>query len=288
MKKRDEELKMALKESYAHVAENASSSCSVGCCTMAANPEEIGKKIGYNQNDMQTVPSGSNLGLGCGNPIAFAALKEGERVLDLGSGAGIDAFLASNIVGSTGSVIGVDMTAEMVKKARENSRDHRLKGGCDNVEFRVGEIESLPVQNDSIDIVISNCAINLVPDKELAFREAFRVLKPGGRLMVSDIVFNKRLPDFVLQSIEAQVGCVAGASNGKRYIDAIRSAGFDEVMVIKESDFPLDCMANDPAGQAISLSLRDSAEEINKLEGSISSILVSALKPEKELFEAEK
>ena len=274
MTEKDEDLKKAVRENYGRVAEQACSCSSSGCCT-TAKPNTIAKKVGYTEEEMQAVPSGSNLGLGCGNPIALASLSEGETVLDLGSGAGFDCFLASNIVGPRGSVIGVDMTSEMIARARDNA----LKGGYKNVEFRSGEIESLPVEDNTIDIIISNCVINLVPNKGKAFKEAFRVLKPGGRLMVSDIVLQKRLPDFVLESIEAYVGCVAGASTKTAYLDAIRSAGFEDVTVMDETAFPLDCMTNDPTGQAILLSLKGSAEEIQEIEGAISSIKVRAVKP---------
>lgn len=281
------ELKMALRESYARVVENPNSSCSdisssAGSCMKAANYEKVARKIGYSQTELQAVPPGSNLGLGCGNPIAFASLKVGERVLDLGSGAGIDCFLASHIVGPAGSVIGVDMTPEMVRRAKENAKYHLLKGGYANVQFREGEIESLPVESCSVDTVISNCVINLVPDKELAFQEAFRVLRPGGRLVVSDIVLNRSLPDFVLKSIEAQVGCVSGGAKRDRYLDALRSAGFCEVRVIGEFSMPIDCMVNDPSGWAISLSMKNNpeeAEEMKNLDRSISSIMVRASKP---------
>ena len=270
----DQELKNAVKESYSRVAKNASSCCSSGCCG-SAKPEQISKKIGYTEEQIQAVPEGSNLGLGCGNPIALASIKEGETVLDLGSGAGFDCFLASKIVGPQGKVIGVDMTAEMVARARANA-DH---GGYSNVEFRLGEIEALPVEDNTVDVIISNCVINLVPDKEKAFREAFRVLRPGGRLMVSDIVLLKGLPDFVKQSIEAYVGCIAGAVKKDKYLDAIRSAGFKDVSVMQEAIFPLDCMTNDPTGQAILKSLEGSAEDIKKVEGCISSVKVSGIKP---------
>ena len=270
----DQELKNAVKESYSRVAKNASSCCSSGCCG-SAKPEQISKKIGYTDEQMQDVPAGSNLGLGCGNPIALASIKEGETVLDLGSGAGFDCFLASKIVGPRGKVIGVDMTAEMVAKAKANA-DH---GGYSNVEFRFGEIEALPIEDNTVDVIISNCVINLVPDKEKAFREAFRVLRPGGRLMVSDIVLLKGLPDFVKQSIEAYVGCIAGAVKKDKYLEAIRSAGFKDVCVMQEAVFPLDCMTNDPTGQAILKSLEGSAEDIKKVEGCISSVKVSGIKP---------
>ena len=270
----DQELKNAVKESYSRVAKNASSCCSSGCCG-SAKPQQISKKVGYTEEQIGEAPAGSNLGLGCGNPIAFASLKEGETVLDLGSGAGFDCFLASKIVGPRGKVIGVDMTQEMVARARANA-DH---GGYSNVEFRSGEIEALPVEDNCIDVIISNCVINLVPDKEKAFQEAFRVLRPGGRLMVSDIVLLKGLPDFVKQSIKAYVGCIAGALRRDRYLDAIKSAGFKEVCVMQESIFPLDCMTNDPTGQAILKSLEGSAEEIKKVEGCISSVKVSGFKP---------
>ena len=271
---KDQELKNAVRESYSRVAKNATSCCSPGCCG-SAKPERISKKIGYTQEQMQAVPEESNLGLGCGNPVALASLKEGETVLDLGSGGGFDCFLASKIVGRKGKVIGVDMTEEMLARARANAE----KGEYGNVEFRLGDIEALPVEDNSVDIIISNCVINLVPSKEKAFREAFRVLRPGGRLMVSDIVLKKRLPDFIKQSIEAYVGCVAGALRKDKYLDAIKSAGFEDVRVIEESDFPLDCMTNDPTGQAILKSLQGSAEEIKKVEGSISSVKVSGFKP---------
>jgi len=270
----DQELKDAVKESYSRVAKNVSSCCSSGCCG-SAKPQQISKKIGYTDEQMQAVPEGSNLGLGCGNPIALSSLKEGETVLDLGSGGGFDCFLASKIVGPWGKVIGVDMTEEMVARARANAD----QGGYGNVEFRLGDIEALPVEDNSVDIIISNCVINLVPDKEKAFREAFRVLRPGGRLMVSDIVLKKRLPDFVKQSIEAYVGCVTGALQKDKYLDAIKSAGFEDVCVIEESDFPLDCMTADPTGQAILKSLQGSAEEIEKVEGAISSVKVRGFKP---------
>ncbi len=271
---KDQELKMALKKGYSRVAKSGSSCCQSGCCG-SAKPQEMSRKMGYTEEQMEAVPEGSNLGLGCGNPVTLAELKEGETVLDLGSGAGFDCFLASQAVGKEGRVIGVDMTEEMLERAAANAK----KGGYGNVEFRRGEIEALPVEDGAVDAVISNCVINLVPDKDKAFREAFRVLRPGGRLMVSDIVLQRSLPNFVKESIQAYVGCLARAVSKERYLDAIAGAGFEEIDVIGESEFPLDCMTNDPTGQAILMSLEGSPEEIRKVESSISSLKVSARKP---------
>lgn len=271
---RDQEAKLIVRERYAQVAKQDGSCCSSLCCG-TSKPNEISKKIGYTDDELGAVPAGSNLGLGCGNPTALASIKAGETVLDLGSGAGFDCFLASNKVGLEGRVIGVDMTGEMVARARDNAS----KGGYENVKFRLGEIENLPVEDNTVDVIISNCVINLVPNKENAFKEAFRVLKPGGRLMVSDIVLLKKLPDFVKESIEAYVGCVAGAATRDRYLDAIKSAGFGDVAVIDETVFPLDCMTNDPTGQAILKSLEVTPDQLKEVQNSISSIKVSAIKP---------
>ncbi len=269
----EQEIKKVVKERYARVAKQGSSCCSSGCCGTAV-PMDISKKIGYTDEEMQAVPTGSNLGLGCGNPTALASIKEGETVLDLGSGAGFDCFLAANKVGPKGKVIGVDMTEEMLAQARANA----LKGGYKNVEFRQGEIEKLPVEDNTIDVIISNCVINLVPSKERAFKEAFRVLKPGGRLMVSDIVLLKKLPESIKESVEAYVGCVSGALMKDKYLDAIKSAGFKDVSVIDESIFPLDCVANDPIGGSILEGLKSSEGQLTSIEGSISSIKVRGIK----------
>ena len=270
----EQDIKKVVRERYARVAKQDSTCCSVGCCG-TAKPKDISKRIGYTDEEMQAVPSGSNLGLGCGNPTALASIKDGETVLDLGSGAGFDCFLASNKVGPNGKVIGVDMTVEMLAQARANA----LKGGYKNVEFRQGEIEKLPVEDNTIDVIISNCVINLVPNKERAFKEAFRVLKPGGRLMVSDIVLLKELPEFVRESVDAYVGCISGALMKDKYLDAIKSAGFKDVSVVDESIFPLDCVANDPIGGKILDGLKASERQLQEVEGSISSIKVSGIKP---------
>ncbi|MDD5219710.1 MAG: arsenite methyltransferase, partial [Candidatus Bipolaricaulis sp.] len=203
-------------------------SSSRSCCGGVRSTSEA---IGYSADELRAIPKGADLGLGCGNPTALASLREGDVVLDLGSGAGIDCFLAAEKVGPTGRAIGVDMTAEMVERARENAR----REGVTNVEFRLGEIEHLPVADASVDVIISNCVVNLSPDKPQVFREAYRVLKRGGRMFLSDIVLRKELPRAVHNSIEAYVGCVAGASLQTEYLAAIRAAGFDDVEIVKET-----------------------------------------------------
>jgi SAM-dependent methyltransferase len=271
-----EEIRKTVREEYARVALGNSSCCgaSSSCCG-ASSTEKLSKEVGYSEDDLKAVPDGANLGLGCGNPTAMASLKEGETVLDLGSGAGFDCFLAANRVGKAGHVIGVDMTPDMLEKARSNAR----KGGYDNVEFRLGEIENLPVADNSVNVIISNCVINLSPDKIRVFEEAYRVLKPGGRLMVSDIVLLNKLPDFVRESVAGYVGCISGAILKKDYLNAISGRGFRDVKIIDETPFPVDCMANDPTAQAIIKEKKITADEIRNIENSVASIKVSAFKP---------
>jgi SAM-dependent methyltransferase len=245
------------------------------CCGSTNVAQDISKKIGYTGKELKEIPESANLGLGCGNPVALASLKEGETVLDLGSGAGLDCFLAANRVGTKGRVIGVDMTPEMIEKAKENAQ----KGNYKNVEFRLGEVENLPVADGSIDIVVSNCVINLSPDKRGVFREAFRVLKPGGRLMISDIVLLKELPDFIKNSVEAYIGCLSGAMMRDEYLGAIGAAGFQEVRIIDETSFPIDWMANDPTAKAIMENLNLPPEKVKEIASSVTSIKVRGIKP---------
>ena len=273
----EEEIKSTVRDAYSKVAKREISiplnplKC---CCTKGDLSHDISRAVGYNEEELASVPEGANLGLGCGNPTALASLKEGETVLDLGSGAGFDCFLAANAVGATGLVIGVDMTPEMIEKARANAR----KGGYSNVDFRLGELEHLPAADSSVDVIISNCVINLTPDKAAVFREAFRVLKPGGRLAVSDMVLLKELPDVVKQSVAAYVGCLSGAIMKDAYIATIRAAGFEDVRTVEEASFPLDYMANDPSAQAIRDSINLTPDELRDLADSVVSIKVTGKK----------
>jgi len=271
-----EEVKKAVREGYAQVARSGSSCCAPqsSCCGAANVAADISKKVGYTDEDIQSVPEGANLGLGCGNPVALASLKEGDIVLDLGSGAGFDCFLAANIVGKTGRVIGIDMTPEMIEKARENTR----KGGYENVEFRLGEIENLPVADNHADVIISNCVINLSPDKDRVFQEAFRVLKPGGRLMVSDMVLLSELPEPVKNSVAAYIGCLAGAMIHDEYIEAIKAAGFKQVRIIDETSPATDYTPKDPIVQALVNDSGISRADLKRLGSSVRSIKVQALK----------
>ncbi|HIE18626.1 TPA: arsenite methyltransferase [Candidatus Bathyarchaeota archaeon] len=205
----------------------------------------------------------------------LASLKEGEVVLDLGSGAGLDCFLAANKVGEKGKVIGVDMTPEMIDKARENAR----KGNYRNVEFRLGEIENLPVADNTVDVIISNCVINLSSNKRRVFKEAFRVLKPGGRIMISDIVLLKELPKAIKKSVKAYIGCLSGAMIKDKYIEIMKEAGFKEVKILEETHFPMEFMVNDPTAKAVMENSDISIESIKNIVHSVVSIKVYGIKP---------
>lgn len=267
-------IKKVVREGYAKIAKQGSSCCGSvnSCCGGVDVAQDISRKIGYTEEELKNAPEGANLGLGCGNPVALASLKEGETVLDLGSGAGFDSFLAAQKVGDKGRVIGVDMTPEMIKKAKENAK----KGNYRNVEFRLGEIENLPLADTSVDVIISNCVINLSPDKEKVFRESFRVLTLGGRLMISDIVLLRELPDYIRKSIEAYIGCLSGAIMKDKYIAMIEKAGFQNVEVINETSFPIELMANDPTAKTIMKNLRLTAEKVKGIADSVVSISIQA------------
>jgi len=273
---KEKEIKKIVREGYAEIAKKNRCSCApVSSCCGGTQAEEISKNIGYSQQEINAVPDGANLGLGCGNPTALASLIKGEVVLDLGSGAGFDCFLAAKKVGKTGRVIGVDMTPEMLDKARENAE----KGGYTNVEFRLGEIENLPVADNTVDIVISNCVINLSPDKKRVFTEAFRVLKPGGRLMVSDIVLLQELPQFIKNSIAGYVGCISGAILKEKYLQAVKQAGFHDAIVVDETSFPVEFMLNDLEAQALIEKTKITPEKLKEIGSRVVSIKVKGKKP---------
>ncbi len=264
-----EEKKREVRDAYGAVARMNSSCCGSSC---GCGSTSVSEMLGYEKSDLGAVPKDADLGLGCGNPTALASLREGETVLDLGSGPGLDCFLAARQVGPSGHVIGVDMTPDMVAKARRNAAD----GGYATVEFRLGEIESLPVADSSVDVVISNCVINLVPDKARAFREAFRVLKPGGRLMVSDIVLARSLPDWLMESKDAYSACVSGAELKDRYLSVIGDAGFEDIAVMKEIPFGVDLIAFAEDRGITGGKIPGGAES---LEGAVLSVSVMAMKP---------
>lgn len=272
---KDDQVKKIVREKYGELAGTERSCCAAGDAASCCSPRNVSKEIGYNDDELNAVPQGANLGLGCGNPVAIASLKSGETVLDLGSGAGFDCFLAANKVGKNGRVIGVDMTPEMIEKARQNAK----KGSYENVEFRLGEIENLPAADKSIDVVISNCVINLAPNKRRVFNEAFRVLRPGGRFMISDLVLTKELPSAVRESVEAYVGCVAGAIKKEEYLEAIRAAGFREIQTVNETPYPVEVLGNDPSAKEIIEKSGLQQNEIEDLAGSVLSISVCGIKP---------
>jgi arsenite methyltransferase len=272
---KEERVKKIVRNRYAKVARTGGSCCTTktSCCPTPTD-EQVSKMIGYSEDEINNVPEGANLGLGCGNPTALASLKEEERVLDLGSGGGFDCFLAAKRVGEKGKVIGVDMTPEMLDKARSNAK----KGKYTNVEFKLGEIENLPVANSSVDVVISNCVINLAPNKKRVFEEAFRVLTPKGRLMVSDIVLLKKLPESIRKNVEAYSSCIAGAEIKDKYLDLIGKAGFVEVRVLQQKTYPVDFIISEPEATEAIHQLGLTQEEVKDVANSIVSITVSAVK----------
>lgn len=230
-----DEIKKMVRQRYGSIAQERRSCCAPqpasGCCDPKPMDRlEKAKQIGYSYEEVESAPEGANMSLGCGNPTAVASLAEGETVLDLGSGAGFDCFLAARKVGEKGAVIGVDMTCEMIETARANAK----KGDYTNVEFRLGELEHLPVADNTVDCIISNCVVNLVPDKAQVFRECHRVLKPGGRMMISDIVLNRELPEDIRNDINAYTGCIAGASLKSDYLQKMKDAGFREALIVEE------------------------------------------------------
>jgi SAM-dependent methyltransferase len=272
-----EAIKKQVRKRYGQSATTGSSCCRpspCGCGKPDLHEEGAGQRIDYAPEDLSKVPEDSNLGLGCGNPSGLAALKPGERVLDLGSGPGLDCFLASRLVGPEGQVIGVDMTPEMIDRARATARKNKFS----NVEFRLGEIENLPVADRSVDVIISNCVINLSPDKPQVFKEAFRVLKDGGRLIVSDLVLTRALPENLSKSKELYAACVAGAVLKDAYIKMIRQAGFKEIKVIGERRFPAELIMDLNKFPQVSHRLKITEARLVEALNSVISVTFRAVK----------
>ena len=261
------DIRAVVREKYGEIAEGKRSGC--GCAgAPAGRPPEAGRgsccgdvllTLGYTEEQKAVIPEGADLGLGCGNPLAHAALKLGETVLDLGSGAGVDCFLAAREIGPAGRVIGVDMTPSMIEKARANA----ARAGTANVEFRLGEIEHLPVADATVDCIISNCVVNLSPDKPQVFRDAHRALKPGGRMLLSDLVLTRPLSPELRQDVALYVGCIAGAAMKDDYLEMIRRAGFTEVAVVEERGYtvgldalPAGCPEREAFASVVSVKVR--------------------------------
>jgi arsenite methyltransferase len=261
----DEELRRIVRKGYGKAIKTAS------CCGSTENAQ----RIGYNTEELESVPKGATVSFGCGNPVAMASLKKGETVVDLGSGGGLDCFLAAGKVGENGKVIGVDMTPEMLDKARENLGKSKHK----NVEFRLGEIENLPVADNTADAIISNCVINLSPNKKRVFEDAFRVLKPGGRLMISDIILLRDLPETLKKSAKAYINCVSGAVMKDEYLKLVRNAGFKNVEIIEENQFPAEAFINDEDSRKLMKDLDISSRKAKEIVNSIASVKVCGVKP---------
>ncbi|MBW3003455.1 arsenite methyltransferase [Candidatus Woesearchaeota archaeon] len=271
----DQKIKKVVRDAYGKIAKEKTG-CGCGCNSCEPDTEQFAKSIGYTDKELANIPKGSNLGLSCGNPTAIANLKEGETILDLGSGAGFDCFLAASKVGKNGKVIGVDMTPEMIEKARANAE----RNGIKNVEFRLAEIEHLPIADNSVDIVISNCVINLSADKSKVFGEIFRVLKSGGRISISDIALKKELPKEIKKSIKAYVGCIAGAILIDSYKKLAEASGLADVKItIKGTSGCVDSDTKDPIGRTILDSLGDN----ESLEDYVVSVSVEGYKHEHKL-----
>ncbi len=271
--KTSEEMVGEVRKRYGAIAVTGASCCGPAPATSCCGTAAVSEQLGYRGTDLASVPGEADLGLGCGAPVGFLDLKPGETVLDLGSGPGLDALLAARQVGPGGRVIGVDMTPEMLARARATA----ARAGAAQVEFREGRLESLPVEDRSVDAVTSNCVINLVPDKAAVFREIARVLKPGGRVVVSDIVLERPLPEAVAKDVLAWVGCVAGAVLRREYFRMVEAAGLGRVSVVKEEDYAESLARIDPA-QAQGLLARWGVTS-ESLRGVVMSVTWRALRP---------
>jgi ubiquinone/menaquinone biosynthesis C-methylase UbiE len=247
---KEKKIKEHVKDRYSKIATGEGSSCS--CCSGADLMNEQIQEAGYSAEELKSIPEGAVFGLGCGNPTALAEIQEGETVLDLGSGGGIDVFLAANKVGDGGKVIGVDMTPDMIETSVKNAQ----KGRYNNVEFKLGEIENLPIENNTIDVIISNCVINLTPDKNKAYDEVYRVLKPGGRILVSDLVTEGFIPQEIRKNFQAWTECIGGAMEKQDYLNTIKNAGFKELEILKQHFFTETDMDEHLIGKIISIQLK--------------------------------
>ncbi len=272
-----DEIRDKVRNGYAEVATKGQTCCSSSACCGDGNAESHAQALGYTDSELQDLPDGANMGLSCGNPTAIASLKEGDVVLDLGSGGGFDVFIAARKVGASGRSIGVDMTPEMLTKARGNAAKFRENTGLDNVEFRLGEIEHLPVADASMDVVISNCVLNLSPNKAQVWREIGRVLKPGGRVCISDIALLQPLPEKLKQSIHALVGCVAGAVLVDETVEMAKAAGLCISEAEKETAF-VDQMAS--SDDPLYAEIMKEMPEGTKPHELVTSLRLVAVKPQ--------
>ena len=272
-------VKQAVVENYGKLAKTRKGGIFanlLACCNLGDNAKQIGKAIGYSKEEMEAVPEEANLGVGCGNPSSLASIKEGEVVVDLGSGAGFDAFIVAPIVGTKGKVIGVDLSDEMIGLAKKNAK----KGNYKNVDFVKGDIEQLPLEDEVADHIISNCVINLSLNKGEVYKEAYRVLKDGGQLSISDIVLERDLPDFVKNSLAGHIACVSGAEKLEDYLQYVKDAGFVDVEVVAKSIFPLELMLTDPIvmKMAKQMNFNLNSEEAKDIASRVTSISLSAKK----------
>jgi SAM-dependent methyltransferase len=256
---------------YAAIALEGGSCCGASGCGTGGE-EALTLDVGYSKTQLKALPEGANLGLGCGAPIEHLALQPGETVVDLGSGAGIDVFLAADSVGPTGRVIGVDMTPEMLERARRNAS----KAGVQNAEFREGRLENLPVASGTVDAITSNCVINLVPDKAVVFKEIARILKPGGRIVISDIILDKALPPEIEKDIYAYVGCISGAARREDYFGMIKDAGLGDIEILKDIDY--GAVVIDHARPEAERLAAKAGVDIESLRGSVRSVTFRARK----------
>lgn len=268
---KEDKIRKMVRKGYGKIAGQEQSGCGCGC----GSAINVSQQVGYTKDELKSLPEGADLNLGCGNPTALASLKPGETVIDLGSGGGIDCFLAAGKVGEKGKVIGVDMTPEMLDRARANLQKSKHK----NVEFRLGEIENLPVADNTADVIVSNCVINLSPNKQRVFDEAFRVLKPSGRLLISDMVLTKPISEAILKNVSAYIGCVSGADMKTEYLNRIKHAGFKDIQVVSQKTMPMEALVSDETAAQVLKELRMTREKAAEVFGAAISIYVSAVKP---------